>query len=207
MFAHWSWPIGSGKEFKGVYNIYSNELVLYKPHQKQDTHDTKKITDLNDPLLVELIGEDATIKLKEDMELIGVYPEFDVNDYLGGEITPVFFGSALNNFGVKELLDCFIDIAPTPKRRETTAGDVDPDASTFSGFIFKIHANIDPKHRDRIAFLRICSGTFERQKNIFMFVVRNHFEVSTLLHLWHNQKQSLMKPTLVILLGCMIQEI
>lgn len=162
-----SWPIGSGKEFKGVYNIYSKELVLYKPHQKQDTHDTKKITDLNDPLLIELIGEEATTKLKEDMELIGVYPEFDVNDYLNGEITPVFFGSALNNFGVKELLDCFIDIAPTPKRRETTAGDVDPDASTFSGFIFKIHANIDPKHRDRIAFLRICSGTFERQKKYF----------------------------------------
>jgi peptide chain release factor 3 len=162
-----SWPIGSGKLFKGVYNIYSKELVLYKPHQKQDAHDTVKITDLNDPALVDLIGEDATHQFKDDMALIEVYPAFDLDAYLTGTITPVFFGSALNNFGVKELLDCFIDIAPPPKSRDTTHGTIEPVQPTFSGFIFKIHANIDPKHRDRIAFLRICSGTFERQKKYF----------------------------------------
>lgn len=162
-----SWPIGSGKAFKGVYNIYSKELVLYKAHQKQDAHDTVKITDLNDPKLVDLIGEDATRQLKGDMELVEVYPPFDLNAYLTGTITPVFFGSALNNFGVKELLDCFIDIAPPPKNRATTHGTIEPIQPKFSGFIFKIHANIDPKHRDRIAFLRICSGTFERQKKYF----------------------------------------
>ena len=159
-----SWPIGGGKEFQGVYNIYSQELVLYKAHQKQDTHDTKKITSLDDPALDECIGEVAANQLREDMELVSVYPEFNVNDYLSGNITPVFFGSAINNFGVKELLDCFIDIAPPPKNRETTDGTIEPNSPKFSGFIFKIHANIDPKHRDRIAFLRICSGTFERQK-------------------------------------------
>ncbi len=162
-----SWPIGSGKEFKGVYNIYSKELVLYKPHQKQDSHDTVKITSLDDPTLIDLIGEEATTQLREDMELIGVYPTFEMETYLDGTITPVFFGSALNNFGVKELLDCFIDIAPTPKIRETTGGMIEPSSPKFSGFIFKIHANIDPKHRDRIAFLRICSGTFERQTKYF----------------------------------------
>jgi peptide chain release factor 3 len=129
--------------------------------------DTVKITDLNDPTLIDLIGEDATRQLKDDMELIEVYPAFDLNAYLTGTITPVFFGSALNNFGVKELLDCFIDIAPPPKNRKTTHGTIEPMQPTFSGFIFKIHANIDPKHRDRIAFLRICSGTFERQKKYF----------------------------------------
>ena len=162
-----SWPIGSGKEFKGVYNIYSQEVILYKPHQKQDSHDTIKITDLNDPKLNDLIGDAATMQLKEDMELVGVYPAFDKEAYLNGAITPVFFGSALNNFGVKELLDCFITIAPSPKRRETTNGTIEPNTSEFSGFIFKIHANIDPRHRDRIAFLRICSGRFERQKKYF----------------------------------------
>ena len=162
-----SWPIGGGKLFQGVYNIYSQELVLYKAHQKQDTFDTIKITSLDDPALITHIGEEAANQLKEDMELITVYPEFKIEDYLSGEITPVFFGSALNNFGVKELLDCFIDIAPPPKDRDTSDGIIAPNDKKFSGFIFKIHANIDPKHRDRIAFLRICSGTFERQKKYF----------------------------------------
>ena len=162
-----SWPIGSGKEFQGVYNIYSKELVLYKPHQKQDIHDTIKITSLDDPRLVDTIGQEASQQLMDDMELVQVYAPFNPQDYLSGAVTPVFFGSALNNFGVKELLDCFIDIAPPPKDRDTTDGIIEPNNPKFSGFIFKIHANIDPKHRDRIAFLRICSGTFERQKKYF----------------------------------------
>ena len=165
---------------------------------------TQKITDLNDSLL-ELIGEEATT-VKEDMELIGVYPEFDANDYLNGEITPVFFGQ-LNNFGVKELLDCFIDIAPTPKRRETTAGDIDPDASTFSGFIFKIHANIDPKHRDRIAFLRICSGKFERQKKYFHVRSQKPFRSVNPTAFMAQSKTVIDEAYLATLLDCMIPEI
>jgi peptide chain release factor 3 len=159
-----SWPIGSGKLFKGVYNIYSQELVLYKPHQAQDRHDVVNIKDLHDPRLVEYIGEEAATQLLEDMELVQVYPEFNAEEYLSGAITPVFFGSALNNFGVKELLDCFVDIAPPPKPRDTSDITIEPNNPSFSGFIFKIHANIDPRHRDRIAFLRICSGTFQKNK-------------------------------------------
>jgi peptide chain release factor 3 len=159
-----SWPIGSGKEFKGVYNIYTQELMLYKAHSTQKNNQTIKITSLTDPLLETSIGPIAAQQLKEDLELIQVYPSFSIDDYLNGRTTPVFFGSALNNFGVKELLDCFIDIAPPPQPRSTTEGTVTPASNSFSGFIFKIHANIDPKHRDRIAFLRICSGQFERQK-------------------------------------------
>ncbi len=94
----------------------------------------------------------------------GVYEDFTVDEYLGGSLAPVFFGSALNNFGIKELIDTFIEIAPSPTVRETTNGVVKPEGQKFSGFVFKIHANLDPKHRDRIAFLRVCSGKFERNK-------------------------------------------
>jgi len=160
-----SWPISMGKTFKGVYNIYEKQLHLFKPHQKQDSDSAIHITSLSDPKLDTLIGEPEARQLREDIELVtGVYPAFNKDDYLAGKITPVFFGSALNNFGVRELLDCFIEIAPPPLSRLTDRGEVHPNQPKFTGFIFKIHANIDPKHRDRIAFLRICSGQFERNK-------------------------------------------
>ncbi|MDA1353366.1 MAG: peptide chain release factor 3 [bacterium] len=162
-----SWPIGMGKTFQGVYSLYEKSIVLFKAGADKQSKlgEVVRISDLADPVLDERIGQFAADKLREDIELVtGVYPEFNKNDYLAGTITPVFFGSAVNNFGVRELLDCFIDIAPNPRPRDTTEGPVAPDNPKFSGFIFKIHANIDPKHRDRIAFLRICSGTFERNK-------------------------------------------
>src|SRR5690606_27352857 len=115
-------------------------------------------------VLDELIDKDAE-KLRQDVELIdGIYGDFDVEEYLKGEIAPVFFGSALNNFGIKELLEKFLEIAPFPQARQSSERKVDPDEKKFSGFIFKIHANLDPRHRDRIAFLRVCSGKFERNK-------------------------------------------
>lgn len=159
-----SWPIGSGKSFKGVYSFYEKKLVLFKAHAKQDGENAISITDLNDPKLDQLLGLQAE-SLREDIALInGVYPEFDRESYLEGILTPVFFGSALNNFGVRELLDCFIEYAPSPIARETDNGLIEPTDKKFSGFVFKIHANIDPKHRDRIAYVRICSGAFERNK-------------------------------------------
>ena len=162
-----SWPIGMGKRFQGVYSIYEKKLVLFKSHGKQDESSSIVISDLSDSILAEHIGESEALQLREDVALVeGVYPSFSVDDYLSGDVTPVFFGSALNNFGVREMLDCFIDYAPFPKSRETDIGVIEPTDPKFSGFIFKIHANIDPKHRDRIAFLRICSGTFERNKRI-----------------------------------------
>ena len=172
-----SWPIGMGKGFKGVYSLYENRLLLFKPHQKQDTASIE-IKDLADPLLDQLLKEDAA-KLREEIELIkGVYPKFSKEDYLSGKVTPVFFGSALNNFGVKELLDCFIQIAPTPLARETDKRLVQPNEPKFSGFVFKIHANIDPKHRDRIAFLRVCSGKFERNKWYYHVQSNKNFRTS-----------------------------
>lgn len=157
-----SWPIDIGQRFKGVYNIFQKKLDLYSPN-KQVVTESFPINDVHDPELEKHIGSERTNKLRADLELIeGVYPEFDNKEYLAGSIAPVFFGSALNNFGVKELLDCFVQIAPSPRAVQTEERLVCPEEETFSGFIFKIHANMDPNHRSCIAFLKICSGKFER---------------------------------------------
>jgi peptide chain release factor 3 len=160
-----SWPISMGKTFKGVYSLYEKSLKLFTP-SKTTIEEAIEVSDINDPMLDQYIGENYAIKLREDVELLnGVYPELDVPDYLDGKVAPVFFGSAVNNFGVKELLDTFIRLAPPPLDRETTVRVIKPDEKKFTGFIFKIHANMDPKHRNRIAFLRVCSGKFERGSN------------------------------------------
>ncbi|AKP50316.1 peptide chain release factor 3 [Cyclobacterium amurskyense] len=160
-----SWPISMGKSFKGVYNLYDKQLNLFTPSQRKVSDDRVVIEDLSSKKLDERIGSSLADQLREDVELIeGVYPDFNPKEYLEGTVAPVFFGSAVNNFGVKEMLDTFIQIAPGPKSRQTEEREVKPDEDHFSGFIFKIHANMDPKHRNRIAFLRICSGTFQRNK-------------------------------------------
>lgn len=162
-----SFPVGMGQDFKGVYNLYKEELLLFRPHLKDDEN-AIAIKDLSDPLLDDLIEPRLAADLREGAELASeVYPDFDQQAYLDGELSPVFFGSAVNNFGVRELLDCFVDIAPTPTARTTKERKVLPLEEDFSGFVFKIHANIDPRHRDRIAFLRICSGKFERNTNYY----------------------------------------
>jgi peptide chain release factor 3 len=163
-----SWPVGMGQRFKGVYSLYEKNLILFTPHGKQEDEDYFKITDLKDELLDNKVGTAAAIELRDEINtIVSVYPDFTREDYLNGDICPVFFGSAVNNFGVRELLDCFVDIAPNPLKRETEERIVLPEENKFSGFIFKIHANMDPKHRDRIAFLRICSGKFERNTNYY----------------------------------------
>lgn len=160
-----SWPIDSGQRFKGVYNIYQQKLDLYTP-SKQTVTESIGFKDISHPDLEKHIGIPLAAKLREDIELInGVYPELDINTYLKGEIAPVFFGSALNNFGVKELLDCFVQIAPSPRPIESVERVVEPEENAFTGFIFKIHANMDPNHRSCIAFVKICSGKFERNVN------------------------------------------
>ncbi|MFM7487466.1 MAG: peptide chain release factor 3 [Cytophagales bacterium] len=162
-----SWPISMGKTFKGVYNLYEKSLQLFTP-SKTTVQDSIEISDINSTDVDQLVGEPYAKQLRADVELIeGVYPEFEVHDYLEGKVAPVFFGSAVNNFGVKELLDTFIRIAPAPISRETTVREVLPSEKKFTGFIFKIHANMDPKHRNRIAFIRVCSGQFERGTNYY----------------------------------------
>ncbi len=156
-----SWPINQGAKFKGVYNIYENQLNLFTPDKQRVTE--KVAVDINSDELDQTVGEQDAAKLREDLELVdGVYPEFDVETYRSAEVAPVFFGSALNNFGVQELLDCFVKIAPSPKPTKAEERMVSPDEEKFTGFIFKITANIDPNHRSCIAFCKVCSGKFVR---------------------------------------------
>lgn len=158
-----SWPIGQGPTFKGVYNLFEQKLFLFSPDFKQKVADeVVEITDINSPELDRYI-KPYTVKLREELEIISeVYPPLDVNTYLSGRVAPVFFGSALNNFGVKELLDCFLQLAPYPRPAEADIRTISPFEQKFSGFVFKIFANMDPNHRNRIAFLKVCSGKFER---------------------------------------------
>lgn len=160
-----SWPIDMGQRFKGVYNIYEQGLNLFTP-DKQRITESVAISDIHSPELERYISPEQAEKLRADLELVdGVYPEFDREAYLRGELAPVFFGSALNNFGVQELLNCFIDIAPSPQAVQAEERIVNPHEEPFTGFVFKIHANMDPNHRSCIAFVKICSGRFERNAN------------------------------------------
>ena len=163
-----SWPIGMGKEFQGVYNLWENNIQLFLGNNKQKMSETIAFTDVNDPALDGRIGSKAADLLREELELLqGVYPSFQKEEYLKGDLCPVFFGSALNNFGVQELLNCFVEIAPEPQSKAAEERLVLPEESKFSGFVFKIHANIDPNHRSRIAFVKIVSGVFERNTPYF----------------------------------------
>lgn len=156
-----SWPIGMGMKFKGVYNIFQQKLNLYTPN-KQRVSETVAV-DLASQQLDDMVGSDHAEKLRADLELIeGVYNPFSVDDYLAARVAPVFFGSALNTFGVKELLDCFVQIAPAPLPVVAQEREVRPTEQNFTGFVFKIHANMDPNHRSCIAFVKVCSGRFER---------------------------------------------
>jgi peptide chain release factor 3 len=157
-----SWPVGMGKRFKGVYNFYKKELHLFAPGGETRRREGILINDLSVSTLDEILGSQAD-ELREDVELIeGVADPFNLDHYLKGNQTPVFFGSAINNFGVKEMLDAFVEMAPAPGSRASVTRDVSPYEESFSGFAFKIQANMNPAHRDRIAFIRVCSGKFTR---------------------------------------------
>lgn len=162
-----SFPISSGPTFKGVYNLYEHNINLFTSDERQTADATTvQFEDISSPELDTLITERYAAQLREDVELVeGVYEEFEREQYLAGRLAPVFFGSAVNNFGVRELLECFIRIAPSPRPSTTQTRIVEPAEQKLTGFIFKIHANMDPNHRDRIAFMKICSGVFERNKN------------------------------------------
>ena len=174
-----SWPIGNGDQFKGIYNIHRENLCLYSA-SVQTIQDGIEINDINSGELDEHIGERPADKLREDLELVReVYPAIDREAYLNGQLAPVFFGSALNNFGIREMLDCFIEIAPSPLPRETDERLVQPDEEKFTGFVFKIHANMDPNHRDRIAFVKVCSGVFRRNTNYLHVGLGKNLKFST----------------------------
>ncbi|MEZ7876273.1 peptide chain release factor 3 [uncultured Polaribacter sp.] len=158
-----SFPIGMGYDFKGIYNIWEKKLNLFSGDNKTSISEGVEFSDLSNPELDKIIGETAADTLREEIELIDeVYPAFNQEEYLEGKLQPVFFGSALNNFGVKELLEAFIEIAPSPQPKKAEERLVDSKEEKLTGFVFKIHANMDPKHRDRLAFIKIVSGTFKR---------------------------------------------
>ena len=158
-----SWPIGQGQRFKGVYNIYEQQLNLFTPNKQRVTE--KVEVDINSNELDEQVGAEFAEQLRNDLELVnGVYSNFDVEAYRRAEVAPVFFGSALNNFGVQELLNCFVEIAPSPRPTKAEERMVEPNEPKFTGFIFKITANIDPNHRSCIAFCKVCSGKFQRNQ-------------------------------------------
>jgi len=176
-----SFPIGMGYDFQGIYNIWEQNINLFTGDSRRDIEETISFSDLSNPELEKIIGEKPAQKLREEIEMIAeVYPNFDREKYLTADLQPVFFGSALNNFGVRELLDCFIEIAPSPKAKDSDTRKVEPTETKFSGFVFKIHANMDPKHRDRLAFVKIVSGTFEKNKPY--------------LHVRHNKKLKFSSP-------------
>ena len=161
-----SWPIGMGPDLKGIYNLYERNLLLYTPNSLERVSETVAISDISEAELDHQIGSEDAEMLREEVELVeSVYPKFDRDVYLNGDISPVFFGSAINTFGIQELLQCFLDIAPSPLPKESEERIVDPFEDKFTGFIFKIHANMDPKHRDRLAFVKIVSGKFKRNTN------------------------------------------
>lgn len=160
-----SFPIGMGYDFKGIYNIWEKNVNLFTGDPKKDIEETVEVNDLSTDEIDQLIGTDSADTLREELELVeGVYPDFDIESYKNGDLQPVFFGSALNNFGVRELLDCFIKIAPSPRPKQSDVREIKPDEDKFTGFVFKIHANMDPRHRDRLAFVKVVSGKFERNK-------------------------------------------
>ena len=169
-----SWPINQGQKFKGVYNIYEDKLDLFTPDKQRVTEKVEVSLTPNPspkgegnshPFVDDIIGEQDAQQLRDDLELVsGVYPDFEVETYRSAEVAPVFFGSALNNFGVQELLNCFVEIAPSPRPTKAEEREVQPDEQKFSGFIFKITANIDPNHRSCIAFCKVCSGKFLRNQ-------------------------------------------
>lgn len=175
-----SFPIGMGYDFKGIYNLWEKNTQIFESDQKQKIAKKIEYRSLNDPDLKTAIGQKSIDELNESLELVeGVYPKFDQQEYLDGELQPVFFGSALNNFGVQELLDCFIQIAPPPLAKSTDKRLIQPDEEDFSGFVFKIHANMDPNHRDRLAFIKIVSGTFKRNTPYYHVRHKKRLKFST----------------------------
>ncbi|MFA6013889.1 MAG: peptide chain release factor 3 [Gallionellaceae bacterium] len=176
-----TWPIGMGKTFRGVYHLIRDEIMLFEAGEERDTKDFEIIKGIDNPRLAEMFPLEIE-QLKMEVELVnGASHPFDLQRFLDGKQTPVFFGSAINNFGVREILNALLDWAPAPIERDATSRNVNPNEAAFSGFVFKIQANMDANHRDRIAFLRVCSGHFERGMKIKHLRINREIRVSNVV--------------------------
>jgi peptide chain release factor 3 len=176
-----TWPIGMGKNFRGVYHLLRDEILLFTAGEERVNKDVRVIKGIDNPELAAMFPLEIE-QLKMEVELVhGASHPFSLDDFLAGTQTPVFFGSAINNFGVREILDALLDWAPAPGGRDASVRDVAPVEAPFSGFVFKIQANMDPAHRDRIAFLRVCSGKFERGMKLKHLRLNRDIKVSSVV--------------------------
>jgi peptide chain release factor 3 len=187
-----NWPIGDGVDFRGVYDLRSRSVHLFQRTEHGAKRAPVIVATLDDPALDALVGAARASVLREEIELLETAGHgFDLEAILAGELTPVCFGSALTNFGVELFLDAFVDLAPSPSSRESSAGEVDPTDSRFSGFVFKIQANMDPRHRDRVAFMRICSGRFSRDMESWHPRLRRKIRLAPPLRLFGQEREVL----------------
>ena len=177
-----TWPIGMGKHFKGIYHLYEDAVYLYQPGKKESVQQAERIEGLANAQLDEILGETVAEALREEVELVkGASHKFSLEDYLAGKQTPVFAGSAMNNFGVRELLQGFVDYAPSPRSRQAKQREVQAEEEKFSAFVFKIQANMDPAHHDRIAFARICSGAYSRGMKMYQVQQKKEIQINQAL--------------------------
>ncbi len=176
-----TWPLGMGKNFRGVYHLLRDEILLFTPGEERADQEFEVVKGINNPRLAEIFPQEIE-RLKMEVELLqGASHQFDLNAFLAGTQTPVFFGSAINNFGVREILNALLEWAPSPLKRDATSRVIAPNEPAFSGFVFKIQANMDANHRDRIAFLRVCSGHFERGMKIKHLRINREIRVSNVV--------------------------
>ena len=186
-----TWPIGMGKTFRGVYHLIRDEILLFAAGEERADQTFEVIKGIDNPRLAEMFPLEIE-QLKAEVELVhGASHPFDLRAFLAGKQTPVFFGSAINNFGVREILDALLDWAPAPRERDATVRSVHPTEKLFSGFVFKIQANMDPAHRDRIAFLRVCSGHFERGMKIKHLRINRDLKVSSVVTFMASSREQL----------------
>lgn len=187
-----NWPIGEGSRFKGVYDLRENQVLSYERTVRNERRAAVKVSGLEDPALVDELGEAETNDLRDHVELLaGAGSAFDEDAFRRGDLTPVFFGSALNNFGLEPFLNALLEMAPSPGPRESDKGPVDPLDDTFTGFIFKIQANMDPKHRDRMAFLRVCSGKFQKDMSVTHARLDKEIRLSRAYRLFGRERQTI----------------
>lgn len=178
-----NWPIGTGDRFRGVFDRQQQKIHLFERTDHGSKEAETRVIDLGDPQIEEFLEQDLYYQLKEELEILeGIGPELDLEKVHAGEMTPVFFGSAMTNFGVELFLDAFLDYAQPPETHKSSAGDIPPTYSYFTGFVFKLQANMDPKHRDRVAFVRVCTGKFEKDMTV------NHARTGKTVRLSRPQK-------------------
>ena len=186
-----NWPVGEAPSFQGVYDLVNNKMLRFQRTEHNQFRAPVQVSGIDDPALPELLGLAPYDKLVEDVSLLsGVVSRFDRERFLAGSMTPVFFGSALNNFGVEAFLEAVLTLAPSPVIRETEQGTIDPTSAVFRGFVFKLQANIDPRHRDRMAFVRVCSGKFEKDMLVLNPRLKQHIRLSRAFKLFGRERES-----------------